>query len=388
MTPPRKKPRRLRRLDSEDFVHVTVGTPASRRDAQLPKSRGTKLTKLEKYPALVQVVGSWNADHEAERAADKPVSFGNLHFSFLKKLPLSKQVQDDAGEAASLPSSLSLGWFCNMKKKLGVRNVAVQSTEAKRVTAGDVVDFKAAIARKRQEHSVLASCVVVADESNAFRMPTPKRVQSAPTESKRRTSRRVRRTLGGRESYTIIVTYSVSKKGKLMVLAHRCSLTMRRQINRDFGDHIHLITGKGTNMNGTLHAREFLPNVVAPFASQCLAQRDASAHCLYVEDRAPCHTGDACRQTRDVELKAARRNVFSSNNIVRELLPANGSPDHAAPGQMFKVIKMMTMDALNEIAGVGNDLATIQQTIHSACQIQVLRLGGRIYIYINYYIIV
>ena len=69
------------------------------------------------------------------------------------------------------------------------------------------------------------------DESNAFMMPQPTRVQTAPTESSRKqTGRRVRRQINARQSYTIVAVFSVTGKGKLVILTERCRADMKANI--------------------------------------------------------------------------------------------------------------------------------------------------------------
>ena len=79
---------------------------------------------------------------------------------------------------------------------------------------------------------------------------------------------------------------------------------------------------------------------------------------LYVEDAAPGHTGDKCVKTDDIGLKAVRRQCFAANFIIREIIPENAGPDFAGPDQMFKVLKMMSRQVLQELTGCGDDLAS------------------------------
>lgn len=131
---------------------------------------------------------------------------------------------------------------------------------------------------------------------------------------------------------------------------------MKQDIERDFGNWIQLITGRGKVNNGTLHARDFLPNVVVPFSNELKKEHGDDKWSMYLEDMAKCHTGDKCAATGDSNLKKLRSDTFNENKIVRHLLPANGGPDYAAPDQLFKVVKLMAAKPLLEITNLHDDL--------------------------------
>ena len=58
------------------------------------------------------------------------------------------------------------------------------------------------------------------------------------------------------------VVYSLADRGKVLLMAQRCKPAMKLAIERDFGKHILLLTGKGSTVNSTVHARFVLPGLV------------------------------------------------------------------------------------------------------------------------------
>ena len=78
---------------------------------------------------------------------------------------------------------------------------------------------------------------------------------------------------------------------------------------------------------------------------------------LYLEDIAPCHVGDRCKQTGDTGLQQVRRELFAEEAICRECNPANGTPETAAPDQGFRIVKMLHAESMKELVGLQNDLA-------------------------------
>eukprot|EP00973_Karenia_brevis_P062388 8676705-Karenia_brevis.AAC.1 len=100
------------------------------------------------------------------------------------------------------------------------------------------------------------------------------------------------------------------------MLARGCSRALATRIRKDFGQWVHLVTGKGTCVNGTLHVEEVIPNVIAKLAQRIRAahhlcqDQDQLAKIMYVEDEAPSHCGDECKQTADVGLKSKRNKAF------------------------------------------------------------------------------
>ena len=77
--PPRKRLRRLRRVESDDRVTIPL---AAAQSASLPKSVGTRKTLLERFPDLKFVIREWNQWHEQERAIDNDVNFDNVRDTF------------------------------------------------------------------------------------------------------------------------------------------------------------------------------------------------------------------------------------------------------------------------------------------------------------------
>ena len=209
---------------------------------------------------------------------------------------------------------------------------------------------------KRARHGIKDECMVVFDETHGFMFPVPKRVQTAPTEHGRRTGRRVRRKTTSRKGYTVCATYSLTKKGKLAILADQCSAAMRKAIESDFGDWVILVTGRGKVVNSTTHARVILPQQVVPLCGKLRQDFGEDEWCLYLEDMATGHAGDACHKTSDKGLKQVRKELFQENKIAREFLAANGGPEFSAPDQMFKVVKLMSQKPLEEVANLGDDL--------------------------------
>ncbi len=77
---------------------------------------------------------------------------------------------------------------------------------------------------------------------------------------------------------------------------------------------------------------------------------------LYIEDEAPCHTGDACKLTGESDLKASRNEAFSQAGLTREIIPENGTPELLPNDQIHKVVKQLKTQFVHEVLGCGNDL--------------------------------
>ena len=287
------------------------------------------------------------------------MSFNALFNTFLMVLRRHVQKHLNAGEPSALPSQVSVGWYCQMKKRLGVDNAATQSNERKRVTPEDGRSFLDSCKKKRAMHNIPANMIVAFDETNCFMHKPSRRVQTAPSERRAKTGRRVKHRVNSRATYTVAVTFSPCAKGKVLIMAARCTTKMRKNIERDFGKHIHLITGAGKSVNGTVHARRVLPEIIGPFARSIRHDSKYSNErkCLYLEDIASVHTGGRCTQTSDVGLQQVRKDFFTAASMERECLPSNGTPDFAPPEQMFKVAKLAQQTLCEEVVGVGDDLA-------------------------------
>ena len=331
--------------------------PLEDRHVNVRLSTGSKPSLFEKFPALKDVVYEWNEYHERERGQDKEMSYHALYTTFRRKLTRRYAEFCEAGVPNALPPRVSEGWYCNMKRDLGVIDNAVASREPRRPELAEDEDFQRRIREARAAGSVAPEYVIVFDETNAPYFPVSKRVQAAPSEQGARTRRRVRAMQGGRETLTVCVTYSVARKGKLMFLVERCSKQMREHITRDFGDKVVILTRHGKWMNGTIHAHVCLPKVLEPFVRDLRGAHGNDQAALFIEDFCPSHVADKCIRTGEVGLVAVREAFFNSLRMYREVIHGGGTPQRAAPDQMFKVLKLLVAGVQRDMAGLQDDVA-------------------------------
>ena len=101
------------------------------------KSNGTKRTLFEKHSGLEQVVRLWYEEHDESRWEREDVSYGDLVVSFMDALQLQRDKDRRAGVVATVPKSLSVGWFDKLRKALRSKKMNTASTEVKRVTPED-----------------------------------------------------------------------------------------------------------------------------------------------------------------------------------------------------------------------------------------------------------
>ena len=208
--PPRERLRRRLR-----FVESDVTIPlAAAQSASLPKSEGTKKTLLERFPALKLVIREWNQWHEEARAKDGDVSYDNVRHTFNQMLKRRRSDLEEGGMHNALPDKVSTGWFYKIKAQVGVKDIAVVSRELRHAK------FIEELGKVRADRKVDALSIMVFDETNGLFFPEVRRVQATPSEVKGKKQpkarRRCRRRLGGRESFTVCVVYSLGSKGKLL----------------------------------------------------------------------------------------------------------------------------------------------------------------------------
>ena len=99
-----------------------------------PLKLGTKKTLMEKFPDLQVVINRWIALHEAGRDDDTTVTFQDNWETFNKRLTEGQWEFAESGLVGMLPKTVSVGWFCKMKKQYGAHDSSVQSTEVRRDT--------------------------------------------------------------------------------------------------------------------------------------------------------------------------------------------------------------------------------------------------------------
>ena len=102
-------------------------------------SAGTTLTLLQRYPKLLDVIGDFAREHDVARELDEDVAFDDLYATFKHKLEKRRRQLEGVGLVGQLPNRVAIGWFCQMKKALSIRGVAVASTETRRVADADHV---------------------------------------------------------------------------------------------------------------------------------------------------------------------------------------------------------------------------------------------------------
>ena len=93
-------------------------------------------------------------------------------------------------------------------------------------------------------------------------------------------------------------------------------------------------------MNGKLHVEKVLGKLLVPFARKIReAHGKEGAKVMYLEDCAPCHTGDSCPKSKILSgLKAKRRRIFEEEGIIRHLYSKNGTPKECWNDQMHKLL--------------------------------------------------
>lgn len=393
--------RRLRRSSSASTMHIAlspaspaihtadpgaeVATPEAAVDMspEFRLSAGSKPTILEKHPDMVAVIKEWNARHEEQRAQDNDCSFQSLYKSFNHVLQRKRQDLINAGVETALPVKVSTGWYCQMKATLGVRNNSTASRELKRPREEDDQAFLDDLRAVKRAKCIAPQDIIVFDETNATYAPDAKRVQAAPSELKAKSRRRVRRRIGGRQGFTVCATYSLLKKGKLLFLFNRAPQWILRDIKTTFGNRVAVYTKFGRWMNGSAHVHALLPEVLGPFVDELRRDRPQSTDVhgsnlepqqpwsMFIEDDCKAHKSDKCNKTGEIGLRALRQAWFDTRHVNQKLILGGGTPDRAAPDQMFKVLKMLALSATNELMGL-HDLHHMRPT-QEAC-----RTGGAV----------
>ncbi|CAK0903329.1 unnamed protein product [Prorocentrum cordatum] len=319
---------------------------------------GTKLPLLQKFPDLETVLRRWHELHEAERSEDKKVSFHDTLFSFNAELRRTREGFEQAGMHGRLPEKVSVGWFAGQKRRLGILNSAVQSTEVRRPERAAIEQFWASCARTQEEHGIARDLVLIFDEVPDYYMAVPKRVQSTAKERSKATGRRCKRTSRGRVSFTACLSFSPAERGRVLLLVKSCRPPMLKAIQEDFGGHVEVVARRGSVMTGTTHARVVLEKMIGPLADHIRHARGLppQSKILYTEDPAPAHTGDKCKASGEGDLQRKRREALAKFNLVRELLPENSTPDLCEVDQIAKIVKQEKNNVLHEILGDGPDI--------------------------------
>lgn len=148
------KPRQHEEGPQEEVLHL--------------ESKGTKPTLFQKWTGLHDIVQAWSAERKFCRSEDEDVRFDDLLASFQDALDVQRERDEAAGMACTVPETVSVGFFCKVKKLLGVRDSAVASTEPKRVSEEDNVNHFAEFRRKLTEHNIDGDMVFSFDEFNEF----------------------------------------------------------------------------------------------------------------------------------------------------------------------------------------------------------------------------
>ena len=95
--------------------------------------------------------------------------------------------------------------------------------------------------------------------------------------------------------------------------------------------------------------------LVAQFVEEnrkALKQSGEEPH-LLMQDMAPCHCGDECRETGEKDLQRKRRSWYEASNVVNHLYSPNGTPELCVNDQVHKLFQASLHRAINEVVGRG-----------------------------------
>ena len=343
--------------------------------ANAKRDNVTKRRKLHNFPGLEAVIRQFSSHHERVRELDEPCDFDDLHTTFLDLLQEERRKQSATGLRPTVPETVSRGWFSDMKVRIGIKDSAVGSTEMKRLTLDDDALFWKGYAEKAKKHNISITNIITFDEFNDFMSKAPKRVQTSARERKLITGKRVKNTLKARITLTACVVFSPLMKGKVLLFMKQCNKTIAKHIMDDFGEDLILVVGEGKIVNGTTHVKHVLRRLLKDFIKtnkQQLKLGDDEWH-MFLQDQAPGHTGDACKVTGEIGLKATRREFYQQEKVANHLYGLNGTPEQCVNDQVHKLIVCDLQEAVRDVIGRGKLLHKRPQTQRE------LRHGGQYY---------